>query len=829
MAELSRWDNSLNQSVTEEARRLIREANGGASPRVLDCFGGGGAIPLEALRLGCETEVAEYNPVAVLVLKAALEYPQKFGRQRTESGGRLSPTYANPLLDDLKKWSSWLLDETRKEIGDFYPCDPDSSVPVGYIWARTIRCRNPSCGAEIPLMRQFWLSKKEGNKIALKLIAHKKTKTIEFEIVRGKHTESFDPSVGTTTRATALCPICRSGLDADSVRNEAKRGKLGQRLIAAVLLNAKAQGKNYRITKPEDMNVFERAENRLNDKVRAWKLDFAPIPDEPTPSGEGPGAERAFSIQNYGLMKWGDLFNSRQKLAMISFVEKVRQAHEKMLNDGLPEEYAKALTTYLALAVDMIAVSCNTLCRWESTRQLIADVYARQTISMIWDYVESNPFSGSSGSWEKVNYYFQHFLAHASSIAQPAIVVHQSATSLRYPENYFDSVMTDPPYYDNVPYSDLSDFFYVWLKRMVGGLYPDLFATPLSPKTEEIIVHTLRHGKSMAIAKKFFEDMITRSFKEIRRVLKAEGIAVIVFQYRSTEAWETIVSSLLNSGLTLTASWPIHTEMEARLRARESAALASSIYMVCRKRGEEQVAYFNEVREQIDGRIKERLDEFWEQGIRGADFFVSAIGPAVEVFGRYSKVEKLSGQEVSVKELLEYVRRVVAEYALARILKKPDLSGVDQATRFYLLWRWTFNNAKVPFDDARKIAQSVGGVELTEMWGKSGLVRKDKEFIKVLGPKDRVFSGKEKPSTMIDILHYVVVLWEEGDRRKLQETLDETGFSRSETFWQVAQAISDVLPEGDKERQLIQGFIYGRESYEKQSVASTLLDYVNKE
>jgi adenine-specific DNA methylase len=253
--------------------------------------------------------------------------------------------------------------------------------------------------------------------------------------------------------------------------------------------------------------------------------------------------------------------------------------------------------------------------------------------------------------------------------------------------------------------------------------------------------------------------------------------------------------------------------------------------MICRKRAKEEVAYFNEVKDEIDRRVKEKLEQFWEQGISGADFFVSAIGPAVQVFGKYSRVEKLSGEEVSVKELLEYVRKVVSEFALGRILKRPDLGGVDSTTRFYLLWRWTFNNLRVHFDDARKITQSIGGVELTEMWDGSGLVKKEKEYVRVLGPKDRVFSKKEKPSTMIDALHQAVVLWEKGDRKKLQEMLEEAGYLRSEVFWQVAQAISDVLPEGDKEKQLIQGFLYGKESYVKGpgGEGSTLLDYMKNE
>ncbi|MCJ7761120.1 DNA methylase, partial [Candidatus Bathyarchaeota archaeon] len=303
---------------------------------------------------------------------------------------------------------------------------------------------------------------------------------------------------------------------------------------------------------------------------------------------------------------------------------------------------------------------------------------------------------------------------------------------------------------------------------------------------------------------------------------------------KSTEAWETIINGLLKSGLVLTASWPIHTERAGRLRAQESAALASSVYMICRKRTEEKSGYFNEVRDQIDERIKEKLTQFWEQGISGADFFVSAIGPAVEVFGKYSKVEKLSGVEVSVQELLEYIRKIVSEFALERVLKRADLGGVDAETRFYLLWRWTFGNGRVHFDDAIKLSRPMG-VELTQLWDSGGFVRKEKEYIIVLDPKERAkdpsFLRKTKFTSMIDVLHHVLILWEQGEREKMKVILNETGHGGNEVFWQTAQAISEVLPQGDKEKQLLQGLLYGKEAYIKEAAKgrTTLLDFAERD
>lgn len=399
-------------------------------------------------------------------------------------------------------------------------------------------------------------------------------------------------------------------------------------------------------------------------------------------------------------------------------------------------------------------------------------------------------------------------------------VSHGTATQLPYPDDYFDAVFTDPPYYDNVPYADLSDFFYVWLKRTVGDLYPDLFATPLTPKSDEMVADASKAG-GMDRARRRFEEMLTQSFREIRRVLRPDGIAVVVFAHKTTEAWETVIGALLEAGLYLTASWPVHTEMQARLRAQESAALASSIYMVCRKRpsrpdGRPSVGEYAAVQREIGARIRERLAQFWAEGIRGADFFMSAIGPAVEAFGRYDRVEKLSGEPVTVAELLDDVRRMVGEFALERILRDgTTMGGVDPLTRFYLLWRWTYNHARVHFDDARKLAAIVG-VELTEHWGPGGLVAKEKEYIHVRAPHERArdprFAARTEFRTMVDALHRAAALWAENRISELQEHLAAT-YGGNEAFWQVVQAVSDVLPQGDKERAVLQGLLYGRQHY----------------
>jgi adenine-specific DNA methylase len=786
-----------------KARELVRKNFDGRAPRVLDCFAGGGSIPLEALRLGCETYALEYNPVAVLILKCVLEYPQRYGKH---------------LLEHVRKWGEWILEEARKELADFYPPDPDGAIPVGYYWMRTVPCQNPACGVEIPLTANWWLAKRpNGKTVALRPIPSPESKRVDFEIV-GQNGEKidFDPEEGTVLRANVRCPLCGARMDDDTTRRLFREGKAGQRMVAVVLHHPNRPGKVYRLPTEQDLEAYRAAEQALEKKRRKlweeWGMD--PVPDEPTPIGGGPGAERAFSVHKYGLTRWGDLFNSRQKLALITFAEKVRQAHAQMLSQGADPDFAKAVVTYLALGVDRVASFCNGLSMWINQRELIADVFTRQALPMVWDYAEVNLFSGASGSFDSALDYINGVLAHLTRI--PPVedlpqVKQGSATELPYPDNFFDAVVTDPPYYDNVPYADLSDFFYVWLKRTVGDLYPDFFATPLTPKSQEMVADASKAG-GMEEARRRFEEMLTQSFREIHRVLKPDGIAVIVFAHKSTAAWETIIKALLDAGLYMTASWPIHTEMEARLRAQESAALASSIYMVCRKRTTEEIGDFGEVQEEIRQKLAEKLPEFWRMGIHGADFFMSAIGPAVEAFGKYAKVVKLSGETVSVQELLNFARRVTAEFAVRQILENGHLGAVDPETQFYLIWRWSYGQKNLEFDEARKLAQA-RGVDL-ELLSRKGLVRIQRGITRLLPPEDRE-RWPERPQTMIDALQRAAVLWMRGQEKELDELLENT-YGHLEAFWQVAQAIAETLPEEEKERRLLHGLLGHRKAVRRE-------------
>jgi adenine-specific DNA methylase len=811
--ELSKWENSNNPALLEKARADILKANGGIPPKVLDPFGGGGSIPLEALRLGCETYSNDYNPVAVLIQKCTLEYPQKYGHRpkKNEKWGELSGSEDNPLLADVKKWGKWVLEEAREEIGMFYPSESDGSIPVGFIWARTIPCQNPSCGAEIPLMRQYWLAKR--NKKMVLLFPYIDKGKVKFKIVGDgyeKIPNDFDPGQGTVSRAVANCPCCGSTVDANTTHKLFQEGKSGQRMVSVVLHKSGTSGKKYRISSEQDLGVFREADIYLEKKNATLRKEWGiePVPDEPLMYDPRNIWITPYFPKNQQIL--GSLFNSRQKLAHIVFSEKVHKASEKMLKEGYDVEYAKAITSYLAIGVNRMADYNSSLCLWHSSKELVAHTFGRQALAMIWDFIEGNPFSNSTGNWNDSFDYLLRFVNHASHINNTRIFIsHSSSTNLGIQDNFFDAVLTDPPYYDNVGYANLSDFFYVWFKRTVGGLYPDLFSTPLTPKTNEIVSDAYRQGGKEQ-SKEFFESMLKKAFQEIHRVLKPNGIAVIVYAHKSTEGWETLINSLLDSGLIMTGAWPLNTEMGARLNARETAALASSIYIVARKMERQPTGFYNNVKEELKTHLNKKLERLWNEGISGADFFIAAIGSAIEVFGKYEQVMDYEGNIVRADRLLVDVRKIATDYAVRQILHNGFAGEISDFARLYVLWRWNYSEAKVPFDEGRKLGQSCG-IDISHEWSHTGFVKKEKEFIRLLGPQERKLEDLEGSKDMIDVLHQVLLLWEKSRRDEMIKVLQVTGYGKSEAFYRVAQAISESLPMESKEKKLLDGFLAGRE------------------
>ena len=723
-------------------------------------------------------------------------------------------TNHSPLLEDVKKWGEWVLAEAKQELGRFYPPENDGSLPVGYIWARTIPCQNLSCGAEIPLMGQFWLANKETKKVAL--YPHVEKEGVNFKIVGDGYEpipDGFDPSNGSVSRAVAVCPVCGGVVEANLTRKLFQEGEAGERMVAVVTRKPGTTGKRYRTATNDDLIVFRDAEAYLAEKreklTLEWRMDA--VPDEPLP----PRGTLGFRVQGYGILKWGDLFNDRQKLALITLAEKVRNANQAMVTEEIDREYAKAMVSYLALALDMTTAFSNRLARWENTSEAIKQLYSRQALPMLWDCAEANPFSGSSGSFEMGGQYYSKVMEHCTQYSStPAVISQSSATNLSHSDSFFDAVFTDPPYYDNVPYSHLSDFFYVWLKRTVGNLYPELFSTPLTPKRNEIVAYSHEPG-GLEEGKRFFEESLKLSFQEIHRVLKPNGLAVIVYAHKSTAGWETLINSLLDSGLVMTGAWPLDTEMQSRLRSQESAALASSIYIVARKMERQPTGFYNEVKEKMRTHLNAKLHRLWEEGLTGADFFIAAIGSAIEVFGKYEQVMDYEGNIVRADRLLDDVREIATDYAVRQILHNGFAGEISDLTRFYVLWRWEYGEARVDFDDARKLAQSCG-IDLAREWGGKGFVAKEKQYIRVQGPQSRNTDDLKNTRELIDTLHHVLLLWEKSRRDDMIRALAESGYGESDAFFRVAQAISETLPIESKEKKLLDGFLSGRERVQRE-------------
>ena len=842
--DLCQWENSNNQSLLERARREILAANGGVPPKVLDPFAGGGSYPLEALRLGCEAYANDYNPVAVLIEKATLEYPQKFGRpfegmpewaksQRKDAKaqGRKGKkgeeqqldlldqsSIENPLLNAVRYWGNWVLEEARKELSEFYPPEPDGRIPAGYIWARTIPCQNPACGIEIPLMSQFWLVKREKKRVAL--YPDISSRKLQFRIIGDgydKWVDGFNPEIGTISRAVATCLVCGSVVDDGNTRRLFREGLAGQTMLAVVLSTDGKSGKSFRVASTSDVKHFRRAEDSIFSKagILSAKWGIPAVPDEPLPPKK---SHRAVGSQLpiYGFEAWGELFNARQQLTLITFIESIRNAYHAILDGSHDSHFAEATAIYLAFALDKLATYLCSLTRWRPDTISFEHAFDRQALPILWNYGEVNPFSGARGEWDLAGILkvIRNLSDMPGTKGSSPTVSQSSATSLTYFDATFDVVLTDPPYYDNVPYSYLSDFFYIWLKRSVGFIHPDLFSTPLSPKSTEIVAYDRPDG-GLAAGKQFFEVCLKQSFQEIHRILKPNGLAVIVYAHKTTEGWETVINALLDSGMVVSSAWPLNTELKSRINAIETASLASSIYIVARKTSRQPTGFYNDVRTELRQHLDTKLHRLWEEGIGGADFFIAAIGSAIEVFGKYEQVMDYEGNIVRANRLLEEVRTIATDYAVRQILHDGFAAEISGLTRLYVLWRWNYGEALVPFDEARKLSQSCG-IDISEAWSKTGFVRKEKEFVRLLGPQGRKLDDLDDPRDLIDVLHKSLLLWEKGQRAEMVTALADRGFGRSEAFYRVAQAISETLPLESKEKKLLDGFLAGRERVQEE-------------
>lgn len=696
IADFSKWDLASHRVYLEVARGLIAAAHGQERPLVVDPFAGGGSIPHEALRLGCDVFASDLNPVACLILKVLLED---------------IPRYGPKLAEELRVVGADIKRLAESDLADLYPKDPNGGTPIAYLWARTVRCESPNCGAEIPLVRSMWLSKKGTRRRALRyrvIRSAVERPRVEFEVFEPK-TEKEVPN-GTMTRAKATCLCCGSPAQptvlspervrvqlaaqrggADVIFDDNGRRTGGARMLAVVVLNRGEQGRQYRVPEERDYSAVYRAQKRVTKILSEWERsgreELCPVPDELLP----PIGTLGFRVQRYGMLRWGDLFTARQKSALCSI--------GKFVN----AQSGPALRRALACAFSRVAMSAMSCTRWNPTAEKMQHTFGRQALPIVWDFAEVVTTAEAPGNWNS-GYELVSEVIEACPRMEAGQTQQADAADHPLPDDAAGVWFTDPPYYDAVPYADLSDFFFVWLKRVVpdGSLSMDPFdkQNGLTPKAREVVQDNSKVVNGAPKDRAFFESAMGRVFSEGRRVLKEGGLGSVVFAHKTTEGWEALLSGMIRGGWTITGSWPIATEMGSRLRARESAALATSVHLICRPRPEEAgVGEWATVLRELPTRVGDWMERLQAEGVRGADLVFACIGPALELYSRYATVESPDGREVALGEYLVKVWEVVGRSALAQILgtaearaRNGTAGAVEEDARLTALFLWTLQS-----------------------------------------------------------------------------------------------------------------------------------------
>jgi adenine-specific DNA methylase len=666
-------------------------------PLVVDPFAGGGSIPLEALRVGADAFASDLNPVAVLLNKVVLEYIPKYGNQKIEITDEDGKTVTlNGLAEVVCYWGNRIKEQAEEELAEFYPKDPDGATPIAYLWARTVTCEGPGCGTEVPLIRSLWLAKKGKHSVALQLVPDKKNKRVDFELIEkraGKWVHRDNPESeikkpqldGTVQRGSATCPVCGYTTPVENVRAQLKTrhgGTANARLFCIVTTYPNTQGRFYRLPTEHDLKAVQKATTELERRKMTHTGELSLVPSE---SLDIRGIRHTWAMI-YGLETWNSFFSDRQALALVTLTKLIHNLREISVE----------LATCLALAIDRQANSLASLARWNVAGEKVEGVFSRQAIAMIWDFAEVNPFSGSTGDWAGAIDWIQKVIERETTASYFAGRAEKSsATSQQLPDDSANLLVTDPPYYDAVPYAHLSDFFYVWLKRTLYDVYPDFFSDAGVPKDAEIVVDRPHALSNSTHDIDFYERELSKAFAEGRRVLTPEGIGTIVFASKTTASWEAILQAVVSAGWVITGSWPIDTEMESRIAAQGQARLGSSIHLVCRPReradGElvSSIGDWRNVLSELPNRIRTWLPRLASEGIVGADAIFACLGPALEIYTRYGRVETASGEQVSLKQYLEVVWAAVAREALGMIFEGADATGFEEDARLTAIWLWT--------------------------------------------------------------------------------------------------------------------------------------------
>ncbi len=782
-------------------------------PKVFDPFAGGGAIPLEAARLGCRSFGNDINPVAHIIQKGSLEFPQKFGKPITysrqefinlygeelwniqpqqnkvvENGDAIAVNIANRLSFDVEFYAKNILSETEKKIGHLYPADEKGDKPIAYYWSRVGICSNPTCKAEIPLLRQFYLANTKTKQIYLNPII--KGNQIDFEIRLGKCDLE-----GWNNRGNLKCPVCHSVTDVKHIKQQNIDYGLSERLIAVIFDGVNS--KEYRIPNDKD--------------IESTKLHFANIerPNEKMQRNSAGG-----DTFSWGVTEWGQMFSLRQLNSIQLIINELGKL-KKGLNANR-SEYSTAIITYLGILLDRIAIANTSFGVWHVGRETLERPMGRQAIPMVFDYPESNLFCHSTGSALNQLDWLTRYIE--SECNHPFATILQNASSgdkSQFSDKYLTAVVTDPPYYDAIAYADISDFFYVWLKRTLGDVYPLNFATPQTPKSEECTALKHHHHGSLETAKEHFENKLLQIFSAIEH--QTSDLVSIMFAHQSTEAWTTLCNSILGANMNITGSWATDTEMTGALKTDKSY-LSSSVTVSCRPAQHLGCGNYKDVKDAIETRVEKEVKELYSLGFRGADLLTACFGQAVSEFGKYEKVEKADGSEVTVAELLEMAR----ESAFNALLKGFD---GDDFTKFYIGWLQLYGFIESDFDDAAKFSRVGLSINVQELFTEHILIKNgNKQTLGTFEQRNnaRPHLGEKADSFLIDQVHRAMALYKGTNRSQLLQFIGQKASSSDSSFWRVITSLCEILPSGCDDHKQATGLLTNKESLIRESKNTTV-------
>lgn len=756
-------------------------------PSVFDPFAGGGAIPLEAARLGCRSYGNDINPVAHIIERGSAEFPQKYGKpiiyskdefesrygeegikmaQETERSITYDGDYyhvPNRLAFDVEYYAKKILAETEKEVGYLYPADEEGNKPVAYYWARTAKCSNPSCGAEVPLLKQFYLANTKQKKVYLNPRVN--GTDIQFEISKGQcgKTGFMKPR-----ECSVTCPCCGNVTSAAELKEQFKHHKTGERLLA--IISESPNGKTYRLPTEKEVRL---SKEKHDEVVRPSEMMEV-------------GNQRNFNTPGWGIDRYGQLFSDRQMLVLNLLLKHYKEQIEKFNVDG----YYKALITYLAVWIDRIAIANTSFGVWHTGRETLERIMGRQAIPMTFDFPESNPFCESSGSaLNQLDWLNRYFESESDNVFNANFANASSGDKQQFAKKTITSVVTDPPYYDAIAYADISDFFYVWLKQTLSELYPLTFSTPQTPKAEECTALKHHHNNNVEQARKHFEDKLTEIFDAIEE--QTSDIVSIMYAHQSTEAWTTLCNSILGARMNITGSWPMDTEMQGALKS-DMSYLESSVTVACRPSERKGFADYEEVKHDIRQVVKQEVEKLYGLGFRGADLLTACFGQAVSVFGHYKRVETPEGDSVSVGQLLEFARESAAQALL------EGVPGEAQ-TKFYCGWLQMNGMKECDFDDVNKYTRVGVNVEIRQLQSDRLLIAEgNKQHLATaeehLGSNDSW--GTQPTDYLISQVHRMMLAHRGGNQVLLLRLVRELCPQSDAPLWRVLDFLGGHLPEG---------------------------------